>query len=234
MDARFVFDGDLRAGESIELVGDELHHAARVMRVRPGEAVEVFNREAILFAAQVESVTRSGVRIRLDRQIPHRETRASVQLAMSLIQPERFELVLQKATELGVASFVPLITARVEVKASRVEERRERWERILLEAVKQSGRSRVPTIEKACSMDDLMSQARDTIVFDADVQESAAPPRPTNPRICIGPEGGWAGEEIERFQKAGASFQRLGVRRLRAETAAIAAVTLTMHDLGEL
>jgi 16S rRNA (uracil1498-N3)-methyltransferase len=141
--------------------------------------------------------------------------------------------VLQKATELGVQSFIPLITDRMEVRIERVRGKEERWRKIVLEAVKQSGRSKIPPIEPPVSFDDAIRREGSRIVFDAD-----APPSTTDNRepttVFIGPEGSFTERELDLARASQATFERLGPRRLRAETAALAAVTLVSARSGDI
>lgn len=225
---RFFADVPLAAGERIALDRDEQHHA-RVVRVREGEEVEVFNGRGQAFFA-----TWSADALQLTAAAPDREARGELHLAMAIINLDKFDLVLQKATELGVRSIVPLETDRVEIRAERYRGKAERWQRIVFEAVKQCGRSRIPAIETPQPFDDVVARAGTKILFDADAPDDA----PAEPRdaatLLIGPEGGWSEREMALAREAGCTFERLGIRRLRAETAAIAAVTLIAARNGDL
>jgi 16S rRNA (uracil1498-N3)-methyltransferase len=222
---RFFSARDLAPGDVVTLDADERHHA-RVVRVHEGEEVEVFNGRGAGFFGVYE-----GEAIRLTTPAPDRESPAAVHLAMAIIQLEKFELVLQKATELGVRSIVPVITDRVELRPERYRGKHDRWRKIMFEAVKQSGRTRIPEIEEPQTFDDVIQREGTKIVFDADAQE-----RPTadgEPRtILIGPEGGWSERELEAARAAHCTFAQLGPRRLRAETAAIVATALVITQQG--
>jgi 16S rRNA (uracil1498-N3)-methyltransferase len=225
---RFFVPDRIAAGATIALDGDERHHA-RVLRVREGEEVEVFDSDGNNFLARFESPEK----IQIVEATVNREPSTEIRLAMSIIQLEKFELVLQKATELGVASFIPLITDRIEVRLGRIRGKGDRWKRIVLEAVKQSGRSKIPPIEAPAKFDDAIARPGARIMFDADV--ASATQQPGNPvTLFIGPEGGFSEREMDLARAAGASFERLGPRRLRAETAAIAAVTLVSARSGDI
>lgn len=219
MKQRFYHSGVLEIGGIIELSGEEAHHA-RVTRIKPGEQVEVFDGGGKNVLAVFE-----GQKLRIVSQVEDdRESPVAITLALALIQPEKFELVLQKATELGVAKFLPLITERTEVRVERVRGKRERWEKIVLEAVKQSGRSRIPEIVDATTFAEAAAVPGRKVIFDAEAEPSAATIGQAT--LFIGPEGGWSEEELRLAGRNGFGFQRLGPRRLRAETAALAACTL--------
>jgi 16S rRNA (uracil1498-N3)-methyltransferase len=221
MKNRFYVDADLAAGATVALSDDERHHA-RVLRVREGEEVEVFDGRGASFLATFESVDI----IRLLSPTADREARTMIHLAMSIIPIDKFELVLQKATELGVRSIVPMITARTEVRPERYRGKEERWRKIVFEATKQSGRSIIPVVEPATPFEDVIARAGTKMIFDADAEPSTIrqPDSPTT--LLIGPEGGWTEEELRAALEQGCLFERLGPRRLRAETAAIVATAL--------
>src|SRR4051794_32779853 len=162
MKHRFFIDTDLTAGATVALSRDEQHHA-HVVRVREGEEVEVFNGRGASFVAKY---TTEGLQI--VEAAPDRETRVAIHLAMSIINLDKFDIVLQKATELGVRSIIPLVTDRVEIRAERYRGKAERWRKIIFEAVKQSGRSVIPIIEEPQPFDEVVKREGQKILFDAD------------------------------------------------------------------
>src|SRR5690349_19669822 len=187
---RFFSARDLAAGDVVTLDADERHHA-RVVRVREGEEVELFNGRGAGFFGIFEGET-----VRLTAPAPDRESPAELHLAMAIIQLEKFELVLQKATELGVRAIIPMITDRVELRAERYQGKQERWRKIVFEAVKQSGRTRIPEVEEPQTFDEVVAREGTKIVFDADVEPLTTDNRqPTT--LLIGPEGGWSDRELD-------------------------------------
>lgn len=218
---------------TVTVEGDEFHHSIRVVRAREGEEVEVFDKSGAIARGVVESIARDHAVIRVGEPIPSRESPLAMHLAMAIIQLEKFELVLQKATELGVRSIIPLVTDRIELRPERYANKSERWNRIVFEAVKQSGRSVVPTIEEPADFDDVIAREGPKILFDAEGDRETAQPR-DRATLLIGPEGGWSDDELRKAREHGCAFQRLGPRRLRAETAAIAAVAILASRLGDL
>ena len=217
---------------AITVTGDEFHHAARVVRVRAGEEVEVFDRTGRVGRGTIETLDRDSLTVRLDEELASRETKVAVHLAMSIIQLEKFELVLQKATELGVRSIIPMVTDRIELRRERFAGKKERWERIVLEAVKQSGRSIVPAVEEPQTFAAVMARPGAKIVFDADHPAVEGPGGEVT--LLVGPEGGWSEEELALAEQSGCAFARLGPRRLRAETAAIVACALVAARSGDI
>ena len=223
--------------ESIEpkttVEGDEFHHSVRVVRLRQGEEVELFDRTGKAVRGIVETLGRDSAVIVAGETVESRESPLDLHLAMAIVQLEKFELVLQKATELGARSIIPLVTDRVELRPERYSGKMERWEKIVFEAVKQSGRTRIPTIAKPATFADVVAREGVKILFEADAPQRELP-RLTEATLLIGPEGGWSEEELQVARDRECFFQRLGPRRLRAETAAIAAMTLISSRFGDL
>jgi 16S rRNA (uracil1498-N3)-methyltransferase len=217
--------------DPIELTGEEFHHAVRVARCREGEEVECFDGSGRNVVARFTAISPGGATLTITGEAPSREPRIEIVLAMSLVQPEKFELVLQKGTELGVAKFLPLVAERTEVRPERIAGKIERWKKIVLEAAKQSGRSRIPLIEQVCPFDEAIRRPGARLLFDLDEPPHAPEPPEEKSMILIGPEGGFSPGELAAARAAGVLFRRIGPRRLRAETAAIAAITLTTNDL---
>ncbi len=224
MKHRFHTNAPMAAGSSIPLEGDELRHA-RVLRLRAGEPVEVFDSRGHSFAATVEESLTS---VRLGQELPSRESARAIDLAMSVINLDKFELVLQKATELGAASITPLLTDRMEVRIERLRGKTDRWQKILFEAVKQCGRAIIPTLHEPMTLEAAMKREGTKIVYDADEHASAVEPPLDRVALFIGPEGGFSPRELALAREQGASFATLGPRRLRAETAAIVALALVV------
>lgn len=228
MKHRFFVPDTLKSGTTVALDVEERHHA-RVLRVREGEEVELFDALGKNYLARFESPDA----IAILRETENREPGTELHLAMSIIQLEKFELVLQKGTELGVRSFIPLITDRMEVRIERLRGKEDRWKKIVLEAVKQSGRSQIPPIEAPTKFDDAITRNGTKIVFDADVEPATG--QPDNPAtLFIGPEGGFSERELQLARASGAEFERLGPRRLRAETAAIVAMAVFAARTGDI
>lgn len=224
---------DTIAQPEVTVTGEEFHHSVRVVRVRVGEEVELFDRAGNAARGTVQSLDRDSAVIATTESLPSRESPLAIHLAMAVIQLEKFELVLQKATELGVRTIVPMVTERVELRRERYANKRERWEKIVFEAVKQSGRAFIPAIEEPQDFADVIARSGARVLFDADADPSTID-RVDEVTLLIGPEGGWTDDEIRDAGAAGCLFQRLGPRRLRAETAAIAATVLITSRFGDL
>jgi 16S rRNA (uracil1498-N3)-methyltransferase len=222
------------AGQTLTITGDEFHHAARAVRVRENEEVEVFDGRGNGARAHIRVLGKSEITVEIGEVIPSREAKFPIRLAMSIINLEKFELVLQKGTELGVVAFIPMITDRVEIRPERYKGKAERWAKIILEAVKQSGRSVVPTIEEPAAFSEVIQRDGVMIFFDADIKGGVLPAVIKEATLLIGPEGGWSDEEIALAHDEGCIPHRLGPRRLRAETAAIVATAIVAARYGDI
>jgi len=220
---------------TVTVTGEEFHHSVRVVRVRAGEEVELFDKTGRVAKGVVESLDRDEAVIRVGEEIASRESTLDLHLAMAIINLEKFELVLQKATELGVKSFIPLVTERIELRRERYAGKLDRWRKIIFEAVKQSGRSLVPPIEEPRALPDVLQRDGIKFFFDADREPSPwPPPAAAATTIFIGPEGGWSAEELELARRHECVFARVGPRRLRAETAAVVACTVIAARYGDI
>ena len=218
----------------VTVTGDEFHHSIRVVRARVGEEVELFDRAGNAARGTVEAIERDHAVIKTGEALPSRESHLALHLAMAVIQLEKFELVLQKGTELGVKTFIPLVTERVELRPERYSGKTDRWNKIIFEAVKQCGRATIPKIEAPSDFEDVIQRSGEKVLFDADAPSTGNWQPSTDLTVLIGPEGGWSDDELRLARENGVLFERLGPRRLRAETAAIAALSVLASRFGDL
>jgi len=182
----------------------------------------------------VQSIEREQLIVRIEKPIDARESPIAIDMAMSIIQLEKFELVLQKATELGVRSIIPTVTDRIEVRPERYRGKQERWEKIIFEATKQSGRAVIAKLESPTTFDEVVQRKGNKTLFDAEADPTHHSSLITHHLLLIGPEGGWTTRELDLAREHGCAFSRLGPRRLRAETAAIVACVMCASRHGDL
>lgn len=234
-------------GDRIALSADESHHLLRVLRLARGDEVYVFDGCGNEFRAVFISVDGKCAAVEIiERLTDVVESPLPLTLAVALMKGEKFDFVVQKATELGVRRVVPLITehADVKVKGEQTGRRLERWQRISLEALKQSGRRRLVEISEPTKPRELLiANAAGTpaanLYFNerggASLTEALVGAGEENAvTVFVGPEGGWGEQEFGLFERHGCVAVSLGRRILRAETAAIVAVSLVQHMLGDL
>jgi 16S rRNA (uracil1498-N3)-methyltransferase len=191
-------------------------------------------------------VTLQTIESRIVETIPAlARTAPSLILAQALLKGEKMDWVIQKATELGVGCIVPVHTTHgvVKIQQDRAKHQRARWQKIALEAAQQSERRTIPTIAEPTDLPHLFasySSATTKAILSERTGAASltAMPLPSDPEqsivVLIGPEGGWSQEELRLAQEHGYRSLTLGARILRAETAAIAAISVLQSRLGEL
>jgi len=246
---RFFVRGQCAAGKEMTLPPDEARHAALVLRLTPGQAVELLDGQG-LYAATLTAVDRREVRGLVSARLPDREPRVRVMLFQGLPKGDKFEGILRRCTELGVHAVQPLEMARCvgRPNTKRPEAQRERWARVALEAAKQCGRAWPPTVypparlgdpslcARWCEQELLIApweEARSGSLRDV-LASAAKSAEPRRVGLVIGPEGGVAEDEIARLHALGARIVTLGPRLLRTETAGAAALAAIMALCGEM
>jgi 16S rRNA (uracil1498-N3)-methyltransferase len=234
--------------KSVVLDADETVHLRDVLRLHPGDEVFVFDGTGREFSCAVAAVTRNSSDLTVLSEVePSRpESHLNLSLAIALLKHEKFDLVVQKATELGVHRIIPVTSDRADVRPradGQAGKRVARWQRIALEAAKQSGRARVPEVAPPINFAEFVkgkARANQALMFAeragqslGKICESFTNP-PASLVALIGPEGGWTDAEIETARESGWSIVTLRGRIMRAETAAIAIVALLQHRFGDL
>lgn len=200
----------------------------RVLRAQPGEQIQLFDSSGRQATAVINDLSPRELTVTITKLETVLLNLRQVMLYCALLKKDNFELVVQKATEVGVAGIVPLVTART-VKQNI---RHHRLMTIATEAAEQSGRVSVPNLAHPQLLADALATAvaaGTTLFFHHDGQPWASLTLDDSPRsIFVGPEGGWTPEEVAQAIKAGATIVTLGPLNLRAETAAIVASYLTI------
>jgi 16S rRNA (uracil1498-N3)-methyltransferase len=244
--ARFFLPKERIQDQRGTIVGEELAHLRKVLRLGPGDRLTVFDDTGWEHEAVIRSFTADRGDIDILRSYrPERESSVKITLALGLTKGEKTDFVVEKATELGVQVLVPFISSYTVPKLNdrKIEARTERWQRIALSAAKQCGRTVVPKILTLCEFRELMSQPwTDTLkllfweregqltlkqVYETDRDARAI-------LLVIGPEGGFSSEEADKAQQAGFKSVQLGRRILRSETAALAALSVVQFLWGDI
>jgi 16S rRNA (uracil1498-N3)-methyltransferase len=239
---RVYVDAVLEPGAHLTLTGSAASHLTRVLRLRPKAALTLFNGRGGEYAASIERVHRNTVEVAIGEHEPiERESPFPLTLAQGVSRGERMDLVVQKATELGVARLVPVLTERSVVRLDEEQSDRKssHWRAIAIAACEQCGRNRLPEVALPAQLREFLRQPRgDSVRL---LLSPAAPrriedvPRPAGgATVLIGPEGGLSDAEQEDALTAGFTAVNLGPRVLRTETAAIASLTLLQREFGDL
>jgi 16S rRNA (uracil1498-N3)-methyltransferase len=244
--ARFFLPAKNIEGRRGIIDGQELEHLRKVLRLGPGDHITVFDDRGSEHEAVIRSFTSGQGEIDIVRSYPvERESPLEITLAVGLTKGEKMDFVVEKATELGVQAIIPFVSTYTVPKfeESKIEKRSARWQKIALSAAKQCGRTRLPEILTLCEYGDLVQQSFPDSVkllfWEKEAQRTLSEMRQagTDARsviLTIGPEGGFSEKEADLAFEHGFSLISLGPRILRAETAAVTAVSLVQFLWGDL
>jgi 16S rRNA (uracil1498-N3)-methyltransferase len=248
---RVFVEAALTAGSIVELPRETAAHLAKVLRARGGDELILFNGDGREFNGAIEAVRGSRVSASVgeSRQVD-RESPLAISLIQSVPRGDRMDFIVQKATELGVVRIVPVLSQRsvVRLDAAQAESKAIHWRAVAVSACEQCGRNRLPAIDAAQPLLNYLgaytAAGGPRLVFEPEsaTQGCAALPISgaavraaiSDVQIAIGPEGGFAAEELEAFRVAGFSQVGLGPRILRTETAAIAALVWLQARCGDM
>lgn len=238
---RIYTDQALQAGSDATLDERVARHAGRVLRLRRGDELVLFNGDGHDYRARLSDVARTGASVQVVSSTPvHNESPLRLTLAQGIARGERMDYTLQKAVELGVSAIVPLFCRRTEVKLSgpRLEKRVAHWRGVIVSACEQCGRAVVPALEAPRTLRDWLADPPPgrRVVLRPEAETGASVlERDESVVLLIGPEGGLAEVEIDAARGAGFTPLKLGPRVLRTETAgpaALAALQALWGDLG--
>ncbi|HEV2470265.1 MAG TPA: RsmE family RNA methyltransferase [Candidatus Sulfotelmatobacter sp.] len=223
------------SGNRAALTGDHAHHLIRVLRARVGQEFDIVA-NGVLYNASVDNISEDRVEFELKAEIPA-ATPAPVTILLSIFKFDRMEWAIEKCTELGVAKIIPVIARRTDSHlASASIKRVDRWRRIAMQASEQSRRIMPPEISEPMKLRDATKIPAETKIVLSESEEQTtlrelldANRSQSAMLLAIGPEGGWTEDELQLFRENGWSSATLGSTILRAETAAIAAVTIAIQ-----
>jgi 16S rRNA (uracil1498-N3)-methyltransferase len=230
-------------GDRAILSPAEVHHLVRVRRARKGLRFEGLNKDGRVYLC-ILAEDETGWYGAVEQELTgDRESALRISLAPALISKDKFEWILQKSVELGVHEILPMVTQRTEIRLDekRSEKKLVRWSRILEEAVKQCGRSRVPRLHAPASMEQVLESRRvvykiyfdgraekglkDILVSEASLGECL---------VLVGPEGGWDDRDRQILEQFDVVPAGIGPRILRAETAALSVLSILQYQLGDM
>lgn len=235
---RFFFDPAKLSGEHVVITGQEARHMTTVLRLAPASRIELFDGQGSILLGEILSTRPDEVRIRIlsGKSVP--EHASPLTLCQAMLKGKKMDGLVQKATELGVHTFQPLITRYCE-KRKFSQKQLQRWERIMLEACKQCGRPLPMHIASPLNFTQLHPFTNSSCIVPWE-DEQTRPLSPsllpaTSPTVLlIGPEGGFHISEIKQAQDLGFTTVSLGQRTLRAETAALTAVSIVQYVTGNI
>jgi len=224
--------------QTVTLTTDEAQHLRDVLRLKIGDEVYVFDGRGREFRCSVSNTKRESAELHIESEVEPAKPESQLQLnlCVALLKGEKFDLVVQKATELGVTKVTPLITRYADIHlrdAADATKRTARWQRIALEAAKQSGRAFVPEISLPLAFEAAL-EGTGVMFSERGGQALESLTGASSITALVGSEGGWSDEEIDTARARDFHIVTLGGRILRAETAAIAVTALLQHRFGDL
>jgi len=233
----------LHPGREIDLPMQAGEHLVRVLRLERGHPLRLFNGDGDEYAGEIASLAKRGVTARVGAaaEAADRESPLRITLAQGIARGEKMDWILQKATELGVARIVPLVTDRTEVKldAERTERRLAHWQAVLGSACEQCGRNRLPQLDEPMRLADWAAQPAAGGELRLALDPLGATglrdvPAASHMTLVVGPEGGLSEHDLDTLAQAGFAGLRLGPRILRTETAGLAALAALQALRGDL
>ncbi len=240
---RFYCPCLLTVEQSFTLPEEVFRHAIQVLRLQVGESLLLFNGEGGEYLANLTEINKRSATVLIQSFDPsERESSLALTLVQALVKPDKMDFALQKAVELGISAFQPLITQRSVVRTDKekIEKKLQHWQAVTISACEQSGRTRLPKIYAPQTLDQYLSQLNDNTTYlllaPGSAQDLSQITVQTNHvAVLIGPEGGFIAEEVEACLAAKMQGIALGRRILRAETAStsVLAILQLLHgDLG--
>ena len=246
---RFFIAPENITGSAAILTGPEARHISTVLRLTTGITIILFDGSGSYYEAVLTKISPSRVETKIVSIFPYIETaedfHPTLHLAIGLLKGKKMDLIIQKITELGVAGLHPF-RSRFCIAQDHVDSRLSRWQKIALEACKQCNRPRPPVIDPSKDLEELLSTSGENdydlkLIFwetkegQKSLREIFAPLKNVQSVMSIiGPEGGFSTDEVRQARDAGYEPVTMGSRILRAETAAISAVSILQHELGNL
>jgi len=244
---RFFIEPAVLQKPVVAIEGSEVRHIKDVLRLKPGDKIRFFDGEGFEYQAIIQRFLDNRIEIRITRKFPGtHESPVQIAVAQALLKEKKMDRLLRHLCELGITQWIPFISERSVPKPGekRLSVRAERWNKIVKESCKQCQRSKLPDIIRTLTFEGVLDYGRSCdlkIVFyenaSATLKSLMAPDSPSSSQtilLILGPEGGFSDQEIENARTAGCVVAGLGSRILRAETAAIAACTLTQYLFGDM
>lgn len=225
--------------------GQDAHHICRVLRLQVGDKIIVVASDGLAGTAVIQELASEQVKLLLqERIVEQKEAPVTVYLAQGLPKSDKMDYIVQKAVELGVKAIYPIQMEHsvVQYDPAKKKSRRERWQKLSVEAAKQCGRTIVPTVEPIQGLAELFaslpSDVAIIILYEGCTAQGLKQALMEKPAasylLLVGPEGGFSAKEVAQCQEQGASIVTLGPRILRTETASLAGVAMIMYEYGDL
>ena len=237
---RVYLDSEIHTEQLLLLPVEQSHHLARVLRMRVGQDIHLFNGKGGYYISEINSIQKQGVSVIPRAYIQaDRESSLRITLAQGISRGRHMDYTIQKAVELGVHRLVPLITEHSNFQSSdsKLDNKIDHWQKIIISACEQCGRNTLTEISSPMKLDDLLKAEPEVFKIFLEPYSgqslSSVTTNPENLVIISGPEGGFSSEELEKAHRQGCIPVKLGPRVLRTETAAVAAISACQMLWGD-
>lgn len=246
MPHRFFVDPGQITGDTIRIIGPDVRHILKVLRLKIGDELIVADGTGLEYFGRIASLDKSKVVVTaFHKQQALSEAPVKVTLLQGIPKGDKMDFIVQKCTELGVSRIVPVVTKRTVVQLSeeKAKARRQRWQRIAEEAAKQSQRASIPVVEEVILLQEALEKHSDQpllVLWEGEKSQTMKEvlknhrEKSSHFALLIGPEGGLDPEEVALAKARQAWAVTLGPRILRTETAGLAALTMILYELGDL
>lgn len=241
---QFFIDDAFDEGSEIDIRGADARHISQVLRLVPGDWIVLSDGRGRSFRATIREAKPSLVRAAVGEEIVRRDARPPPVLALAIVRRGRFEWALQKAVELGCRRIIPFRSKRTSIRIDNITKKVARWRQIAIEAAKQSGLPFRPAVDEPVEFSALCEAAssfgRSILFYEGETESNLKSLWKGGSEgngaalLIIGPEGGFTDDEVALARRAGAVTIGLGPQILRAETAAIAALSIWQYELGNM
>jgi len=240
---QFFVDQKFDVGAEVELRGADAKHIEQVLRLTPGDWIVLSDGSGKSYEAEITKTSPRSVSARI-KGLRSQRRLSDLVLAIAITKHDKTEAIIQKAVELGIARIIPFHSERTipRLVADITDKKLERWQKISMEAAKQSGLPFRPKVERPLPFDELVNAIPDfttSILFwEGETERDIAAckdglSREGQKLVIVGPEGGFSSNEVDKARSAGAVTASLGQQILRVETAAIAALAICQYESGE-
>ncbi len=235
---RFLIRSDSCTGSMCRIIGEEYHHIARVRRIHAGDRIECLDEKNRVYELEIREISDNEISAEIIGFSEEQSDGKKIKLCCALLKGKNFDLVIQKAVELGVDIIIPVLTERtIPLLKGKEENRHDRWQKKAMEATKQCMRKSFPEVYPVVTFGDLIASETSDLkiiahpVADADFSSIFAETgNAESISLLIGPEGGFSDSELHRASEAGWRGASFGMNQLRAETAAIVLSALVIYE----
>ena len=242
---RFYHPEAMAPGQVVSLLGDNIHYAQRVLRLRQGDSLDLIDGLGFEYHAVIRAMGSEGVSAEVLQKNKIEDPSVGLTLCQSLLKSDKMDFIIKRSVELGVDTFIPFISSRsvTRLSAEAAVQKVKRWQKIATESARQCGRSIIPTVQPVLLFKDMLDRGNGEMVkvifWEAEAERTirqifqGREGRPDDRYFFIvGPEGGFSGEEVSKAVEAGFLSVSIGKRVLKVETAVLSILAILQYERG--